>query len=99
MGLRAVGADRLALALAQPQMVDDPGAEQEYEQCPGHDRPAGAKGDVAKHVQERVQEGETGNRVGKLDQPVKHSIPPYTAAFSCAVLPGKRLSSAFTIVF
>src|SRR6202011_6345720 len=92
-------ADRLPLALAQPQMIDDLGAEQEHEQRPGHHRPAGPKGDVAEHVQKRVQEAETGNRVGKVDQPVKHSIPPYTAASSGAVLPGKRFSSAFTIIF
>ena len=49
--LRAVGADRLALALPQPQMIDDPGAEQEHEQRAGDDGAAGAEGDVAEHVQ------------------------------------------------
>ena len=53
MRLRAVGADRLALALAQPQMIDDPGPEQEHEQRARHHRAAGAEGDVAKHVEER----------------------------------------------
>jgi hypothetical protein len=56
---RAVGADRLALALAQPQMIDDPGPEQEHEQRAGHHRPAGAEGDVAK----------TFNRVRKTPKP------------------------------
>ena len=41
--LRAVAADRLALALPQTQMIDDPGAEQEHEQGTGEDRPAGAE--------------------------------------------------------
>src|SRR5207302_10188143 len=31
MRLRAVGPDRLALALADAQMIDDPGPEQEHE--------------------------------------------------------------------
>ena len=44
-------------------------------------------------------DAEDRNRVGKVDQPVKHSNPPYTAASSSAALPGKRFSSALTIVF
>ena len=56
--LRTVGADRLALALPQPQMIDDPGAEQEHEQRAGHDGAAGAEGDVAEHVEERAQRAE-----------------------------------------
>ena len=48
--LRAIGADRLALALPQPQMIDDPGPEQEHEQRARDHRAAGAEGDVAKHV-------------------------------------------------
>src|SRR5450759_2437680 len=99
MRLRAVAADRLALALAKPQVIDDPGTEQEDEQRSGHHCPAGAEGDVAEHVQERAEHAHAGNRVGKIDQPIEHSKSPYTAASSCAVLPGKRFSSAFTIVF
>ena len=79
MRSRAVAADRLALALAQPQMIDDPRTEQEHEQRPGHHRAAGAKGDVAEHVQKCTEHAQTGNRIGKFDQPVKHSkcpIPP-----------------------
>src|SRR4029453_11183587 len=75
------GADRLALALSEPQMIDDPGPEQEYEQRARHHRPAGAEGDVAKHVEEAAEDAKTRNRVGKLDQPVKHSGRPYHAAW------------------
>src|ERR1700753_3052483 len=99
MRLRTIGANRLALALPDSQVIDDPGAEQKHEQGAGHHGAAGAEGDVAKYVEERTEDAETRNRVGKIDQPVKHSGPPYTAASSCAVLPGKRFSSAFTIVF
>src|ERR1700722_10207859 len=76
MRLRAVGTDRLALALAQPQMIDDPGTEQKDEQRACHHRPAGAEGDVAEHVQKRAEHAEAGNRVGKFVQPVKHSVCP-----------------------
>src|SRR6266436_958962 len=98
MRLRPVGANRLTLALANPQVIDDPGTEQEHEQRAGHHRPAGAEGDVAEDVQEAAQEGESGDGVGKLDQPVKHSICPI-ARLGYAVLPGKRIASALTIVF
>ena len=87
MRLRAVGADRLALALPQPQMIDDPGPEQEHEQRARHHRPAGAEGDVAKHVEDAAEDAKTGNGVGKLDQPVKHSIGPITR-LGCAVFAG-----------
>ena len=95
---RAVGADRLALALAQPQMIDDPGPEQEHEQRARHHRPAGAEGDVAEHVEEAAEEAEAGNGVGKLDQPVKHSICPIPR-LGRARLAGKAPASALTIVF
>ena len=78
---RAIGADRLAFALAQPQMIYDPGTEQEHEQRARHHRPAGAEGDVAKHVEGAAEDTKTGNGVGKLDQPVKHSARPYHAAW------------------
>ena len=78
---RPVGADRLALALPQPQMVDDPRAEQEHEQRARHHRPAGAERDVAKHVEGAAEDAKTGNGVGKFDQPVKHSVRPYHAAW------------------
>src|ERR1700743_2429060 len=76
MRLRTVGADRLALALAQPEMVDDPGAENEHDQRAGDHRAAGAEGDVAKHIEERTEDTETRHRVGKINQPVEHSIRP-----------------------
>src|SRR5581483_2342216 len=74
MRLRAVVADRLTLTLAKPQMIDDPGPEQEHEQRAGYHRAAGAKRDVAKYVQNAVQACEAWNGIGKVDQPVKHSI-------------------------
>ena len=92
MRLRPVAADRLALALAQPQIVDDPGPEQEHEQRAGHHRAAGAERDVAEHVEgrERSWRNRSANKAFK---------PPYTATSSSAALPGKRFSSAVTIVF
>src|SRR3954468_13035219 len=98
MGLRTIGADRLALALAKPQVIDDPGAEQENEQRAGYHCSAGPERDVTEHVQERAEHCQTGNGVGKLDQPVEHSIPS-TASSPSAVLPGKRFSSAIVSVF
>src|ERR1700756_4779553 len=76
MRLRAIGADRLALALADAQMINDPGPEQEHEQRAGRDRAAGAEGDVAKDVEQRAEYAKRWKRVGKLDQPVKHSTCP-----------------------
>ena len=99
MRLRTVGADRLALALAKPQMIDDPGTEQEDEQRAGHHRPAGAKGDVAKHIQKRVESAQNQERYWKDRSASRTFKPPYTAASSSAALPGKRFSSALTIVF
>src|SRR3954453_22408332 len=98
MGLRTVGADRLAFALAKPQVIDDPGAEQENEQRARHHCSAGPERDVAKHVQEGAEHCQAGNGVGKLDQPVEHSIPS-TASSPSAVLPAKRFSSAIVFIF
>jgi hypothetical protein len=69
MGLRPVAADRLALALLEPQVVDDPGSEQEDEHQRGDHGPAGAKRDVAKHVEDR-------DFIGKVDQQIKHWDQP-----------------------
>ena len=76
--LRAVGADRLALALLDAQQVDDRAAEQEHEHQRGDDGAAGAEGDVAEDVEER-------ELVGEIGQPIEHRIKP------CGRLP---LSSA-----
>ena len=67
--LRAVGADRLALALAQPQMIDDPRAEHEHEHQRGDHRARRPHGEIAEHVEER-------QRAGKVGQPVEHRINP-----------------------
>jgi hypothetical protein len=67
MRLRAVGADRLALALPHPQVVDDRGAEQEHEDQRGQHRAARADGQVAEDVEDRDGAGEIG-------QPVEHRI-------------------------
>src|SRR5579871_2233542 len=81
-------------------MIDDPGPEQEHEECTSRDRTAGTEGDVAENVQKRTEPAETRRkRVGKLNQPVKHSVPPYLAASPAADLSAKRFSSASTIVF
>src|SRR3982751_224312 len=76
MRLRTVTANRLALALAKPQVIDDPGAEQKHEQCARDHRPAGSERDVAKHVQKRSEHAEARNRVGKINQPEKHPFAP-----------------------
>src|SRR6185503_18436420 len=90
--------------LPEPQMIDDPRPEQEYEQRARHHRPAGAEGDVAKHVEQAAKDAKTGNGVGKLDQPVKHSGWPYHAAwlrrlwreaFRQRLRSGKRLDNRF----
>src|SRR3954454_11035528 len=79
-------------------MIDDPGPEQEHEQRARHHRAAGAEGDVAEDVEEATEDAKTGDGVGKLDQPVKHSIGP-VARLVCAVLSGKHLGNALIIVF
>ncbi len=56
---RAVGADRLALALRQTKLTDDPRSEHEDEQRAGHHRAAGAEGDVAEHI-------DAGNGAGPI---------------------------------
>ena len=84
---RPVGADRLTLALPQPQMIDDPGAEQEHEHQRRDHRAAGAHGEIAEHVENR-------ERAGKIGQPVKHRINPERTPLRARVateLAGERL--------
>ena len=50
--VRAVVADRLALALADAQPADELGADQQAEQQRGRGRRAGAEGDVAEEVED-----------------------------------------------
>ena len=69
MGLRAVGADRLALALLDAQQVDHRAAEQEDEHQRGDDGAAGAERDVAEDVEKR-------DLVGEFGQPIKHRVKP-----------------------
>src|SRR5258707_1095554 len=78
---RAAAGNGVALAMSQPEMIGDPGPKQEHEQRPRRHRPAVAEGDVAKHVEQAAEDAKTRNRVGKLDQPVKHSGRPYHAAW------------------
>jgi hypothetical protein len=65
--LRAVAANRLALALLAPQQVDD-GRQKNTKPARSDDRTAGAKRDVPKHVQERF--------CRQLGQPVGHWVAP-----------------------
>src|SRR6202035_3052241 len=65
--LRPVAADRLALALEQPQPVDDGRTEQENKKQRGDHRAAGAERDVAEHI-------EDGELVRQIDQPIKHTL-------------------------
>jgi hypothetical protein len=70
VGLRTIGADRLAFALTGAQEVDDVGPEQQHERQRRQRRPAGAECDVAKDVEDR-------DLSGKACQPVEHD-DPYT---------------------
>src|SRR5262245_66559295 len=67
MRLRTITADRLPFALLDDNQLNDRATEQKYEYQRGHDRSAGAKRDVPKHVQER-------DFVGELGQPVEHRV-------------------------
>ena len=86
--MRAVAADRLALALLEAQHVDDRAAEQEHEHQRGDHRAAGAEGDVAEDVEER-------DLTGKFGEPIEHRDPrPSRAARTRAwrgKLPFQRL--------
>ena len=79
--MRAVGADRLALALLDAQHVDHRAAEQEHEHQRGDDGAAGAEGDVAEDVEEREVPGEIG-------QPIEHRFKPYRCL--CSSAPASR---------
>src|SRR5690606_14242504 len=75
MALRAVVADRLALALLPAPKVDQRAPEQEAEDQRSGEGPAGAEGDVAKKVEEPAVISETR-------KPVQHhSVPSAGAAF------------------
>ena len=71
MCLRTVAADRLALALAQPQPIDDRGPEHEDEDKRGDHRAAGAERDVAEHV----EEPETCPKCGLRDSSMQLNVP------------------------
>ena len=77
MRLRAVGADRLALALLETQQVDHRAAEQEHEHQRGDDGAAGAKRDVTEDVEER-------DLVGEFGQPIEHRIKSCRSSFSAS---------------
>ena len=66
MALRAVVADRLALALLERSQAMIARPEQEDEDQRGHVAPAGAEGDVAEEVEDR-------ELVGELDETGKAS--------------------------
>ena len=65
MRLRAVVADRLALALLAAQKVDQRTAEHEAKDQRGKERPAGAKGDVAEKIEEVPA-------IRQICEPIKH---------------------------
>ena len=69
MRLRAVLADRLALALLEAQQIDDGRPEQEHEQQRRHDGAAGAEGDVAEDIQRP-------DLLAEAHQHIEHSYPP-----------------------
>ena len=68
---RTVGADRLALALFQPQRRDDAGAEEEHEEQAGRRRAERAEREIAEEVEdpEDVREvGQPGQHAGLLSR-------------------------------
>src|SRR5690606_32720984 len=69
MGLRAVGADRLALALADAEGVDDLRPEEENEERGSEQRCASPEGDVAEQI-------EYLEMVRQLHQPQQHLFYP-----------------------
>src|SRR5439155_6114613 len=75
VALRTVGADRLTLALADPQPADEPRAEQQADQQRGRARRTGAEADVADEV-ERGGEAELGG------DHIEHARPPLTRSTS-----------------
>ncbi len=83
VGLRSVGADRLAFALQRAQPVDDGRTEQEHEQQRGDDRAAGAKRDVAEDV-------EDGDFVRQIDQPIEHRINLVRTRPATCLLPTRQ---------
>jgi hypothetical protein len=74
MPLRPVGADRLALALADAQGADDLRAEEEHEQERRQHGAAGAEGNVSKHI-------EDAEFARELAQPIEHVLPPSGCIF------------------
>src|SRR3954453_12048530 len=82
MSFRTVGADRLAFALLRLEPGDDPRPENEADQQRRHDRPARAKGDVAKQVQGVKL---VGQRIQKIEHAVlsRRASPAKSAARRC----------------
>jgi len=73
MGLRAVAADRLALALADAQPADELGTDHEAEEESGQRRRAGAEGDIADQVEHM-------GKAKMLGEQIQHkSYPPAKA--------------------
>ena len=64
---RPVGADRLALALFEPQRRDDRGAEEEHQKQPGRRRAERAERQIAEQIERR-------RRCGKSAQPGQHLV-------------------------
>ena len=63
----AVGADRLALALPDAQMIDDPGAEHEHEHQRRDHRACRPHRQIAEDIEDR-------QRAGEIGQPIEHRI-------------------------
>ncbi len=92
MGLRAVGADRLAFPLTHPERVDDRRAEQEHDQRRSDHRAAGAEGNVAEHIERCHMFGEEGEKHQHLEK------NPSNTAYSAGSTGGNWLISALTIL-
>src|SRR6185312_7843631 len=69
MCLWAVGTDRLALPLSQPERLDDARPEKEDEKQRRHGGGAGAKGDVAEDIQDL-------NVAAELPEVAQHPATP-----------------------
>src|SRR6476660_3210873 len=86
VGLRSVAADRLALALPQPQLVDDRGPEQEHEHKRRDHRSDGAERDVAQHI-------EGSDRIRERGEQVEHGFNRSWSELARAPHPASRAGS------
>ena len=96
--LRAVGADRLALALPPPQVGDEPRAEQQPDRQRGRGRRAGAEADVADEVEEPGKAELFGDQVehqagSSVSRSTTRARPTEFDALTSTASPGRSIRS------